>query len=90
MQMANTFTVGFYQALIPAKYQIVQFDNVPFKRSFDLLLPIGPITGTERYPYNEPPSGAFTASLTSRGNYNILLAASPDGGVQNSPTPRMR
>jgi len=89
MQMANTWTIGFYQALMPAKYQIMQFDNVPFSDPSTYCYLVDPSQGPSVTPYNEPPSGAFTISPTSTGNYNISLAASPPAGsgVQNFSYP---
>ncbi len=78
---ASANTVGFYQALMPAKYQIVQFDNVPFSDPSSYCYLLDPSQGPSVTPYNEPPSGAFVLFPTSPGNNNISLAASPPAGA---------
>lgn len=87
--LASANTVGFYQALLPAKYQIVQFDNVPFSDPSTYCYLLDPSQGPSVTPYNEPPSGAFAISPTSPGNNNISLAASPPAGsgIQNFSYP---
>jgi hypothetical protein len=83
--LASAFTVTFYQALMPAKYQIVYFNNVPFSS------PSG-------YSYNydcntttnvccctgsiySPPSGAWVINVG-----NIFMAISPSDGSYPSNT----
>jgi hypothetical protein len=89
MQMANSFTVSFYQALMPAAYQIVYFSNVPFSDPSTYCYLLDPSQGPSVTPYNEPPSGAFTILPTSSGTDYIWLAASPPAGsgIQNFSYP---
>ncbi len=88
IQMANAWTVSFYQALLPAKYQIVSFYDVPFSDPSTYCYLVDPSQGPSITPYNEPPSGAYsTSGPLSDGNYNISLAASAGGTVQNFSYP---
>lgn len=86
--LANANTVGFYQALMPAKYQIVQFSNVPFSDPSSYCYLLDPSQGPSVTPYNEPPSGAW-AIFSVPGHNNISLAASPPAGsgIQNFSYP---
>jgi hypothetical protein len=87
--MASAFKVSFYQALLPAAYQIVFFSNVPFSDPSSYCYLLDPSQGPSVTPYNEPPSGALTILPTSSGTDYIWLAASPPegSGIQNFSYP---
>ncbi len=74
-QLASAYTVGFYQALMPAKYELVNFYSVPFSKPSDYSYTYGCSTVTETCCCSgsvySPPSGAWA----SFGN-NIIMAVS--------------
>ena len=85
--LANAFTVSFYQALLPAKYQIVTFDNVPFNNpsdysySYNCSIKFGVCCCTGSGIYS-PPSGAWVFDGVSA----IFMAISPNDGSYPSNT----
>ncbi len=86
----NAYKVSFYQALMAAKYQMVNFVSVPFSDpssynyETDCQISMGTKFCSCSGQIYSPPSGAF--STYGSGPYNILMAVSPIDGSYPSNT----
>jgi hypothetical protein len=85
--LANAFTVSFYQALMPAKYQIVTFFGVPFSdpSSYSYISGCPNSMCICAEGIYSPPSGAWFDNGGGSTN-NIFMAISPSDGSYPSNT----
>jgi hypothetical protein len=85
-QLASAYTIGFYQALIRAKYELVNFYSVPFSKPSDYSYSYGcniqyGVCCCSGSVYS-PPSGAWN----SDGDGDIFMAVSQHDGSYPSNT----